>query len=96
MKVAEVLEKVNNTRYWSIYAFEEDLDLEAVAYGLDVDRHRWYEVSTNVYKCEDGFVGVRGPSHLYSESMEYESCYCECFAEEFEPKLVIAYVPVRK
>ena len=56
MKVAEVIEKVNNTEYWSPYSFEEDFNLEVVASGFYVDKHRWYEISTSVYKCEDGVV----------------------------------------
>ena len=31
MKAAEVIEKVNNTKYWSLSSFEEDFDLEMVA-----------------------------------------------------------------
>ena len=96
MKVAEVIEKVNNTNYWSLSSFEEDFNLEVVASGLYVDKHRWYEISTSVYKCEDGFVGVSGVSQLYNESSDYEDCCCECIAEEFEPKQITTYVPVRK
>lgn len=96
MKVAEVIEKVNSTKYWSLYSFEEDFDLEAVARGLYVDKHRWFETSTSIYKCEDGFVGVNGVTQTYSESMFYEDCLCECCAEEFEPKQTITYVPVKK
>ena len=66
-----------------MYSFEEDFNLEAVAHDLYVDNHRWYKISTTVYKCEDGFVGVNGVSQLYNESMDYEDCCCECFAEEF-------------
>ena len=95
MKVAEVIEKVNNTKYWSLYSFEEDFYLEMVAHGLYVDKHRLYEISASVYKCDDGFVGVSGVSQLYSESSDYEDCYCECFAEEFEPRQIITYVPVK-
>lgn len=90
MKVAEVIEKVNSAKYLSLFDFKEDFDLEIVASGLYVDKQRWYETSTEVYKCEDGFVGVSGVSQVYSD------CERECFAEEFEPKQVITYVPVKK
>lgn len=95
MKVAEVIKKVNNTKYkyWSLYLFEEDFDLEMVAHGLYVDKHRWYEISTSVYKCEDGFVGVSGVAQTDSEMMDCEDCLCECFAQEFEPKQTTTYVP---
>lgn len=96
MKVAEVINKVNSTIYWSLFSFEEDFDLEIVASGLYVDKHRWYEISTSVYKCEDGFVGVNGVTQTYSENLSCEDILCKCFAEEFEPKQTIAYVPVKK
>ena len=96
MKVSEVIEKVNSIKYWSLYSFEEDFNLEAVASELNVDKHRWYEISTSVYKCDDGFVGVSGVTQLYAELMDYKDCYCECIAEEFEPKQITTYVPIRK
>lgn len=96
MKVAEVIEKVNNAKYLSLFDVEEDFDLEIVASGLYVDKQRWYETSTEVYKCEDGFVGVSGVSQVYSDYMDCSDCERECFAEEFEPKQVITYVPVKK
>lgn len=96
MKVKELVEKVNNAKYRSLFDFGEDFNLEIVASELYVDKHRWYETSTTVYECEDGFVGVNGISQMYSDYMDYDDCECECFAEEFEPKQVITYVPVKK
>lgn len=62
MTVAELIEKVNSTKYWSLCSFEGGFDLEVVARGLYVEKHRRYEISTTVYKCEDGFVGVSSVS----------------------------------
>ena len=95
MKVAEVIEKVNTKKYWSLFDFEDEFDLEAVARDLYVDKHRWYETSTTVYKCEDGFVGVNGVTQIYSETMDYSDCDCECVAEEFKPVQTITYVPCK-
>lgn len=93
MKVKEVIEKVNANKYWSLYDFEESFDLEAVARGLYVDKARWFEISTSVYKCDDGFVGVSGVTQTYSEMMDYSDCCCECIAEEFKPVQTVTYVP---
>lgn len=93
MRVAEVIEKINNNKCWSLYEFEEDFDLEAVAHGLYVDKCRWFETSTSVYKCEDGFVGVNGVTQTYSEMMDYRDCLCECTAKEFKPIQTITYAP---
>lgn len=96
MKVKEVIEKVNANKYWSLYDFEEAFDLEAVARGLYVDKLRWYEISTTVYKCDDGFVGVNGVTQIYSEMMDYRDCCCESTAEEFKPIQTITYVPCKQ
>ena len=53
MKVSEVIDMCNSHDYWSFWEFEEDCDAEAVVRDLNLDRMRWYEISTNVYKCED-------------------------------------------
>ena len=45
-----------------------------VASKLYPDSHRWYEVATDVYKCDDGYLGVRAVGKLYSESMTYSDC----------------------
>lgn len=95
MKVAEVLEKVSTNEYWSLYEFEEEFNLEVIDTCVKpIDYHRWYEVSTNVYKCEDGFVGVSGVSQLYSEMSSYEDFFHKCTAEEYKQILAPKYVPL--
>ncbi len=98
MKVKELVEKVNSTKYWSLDLLEEDFEsnLKIVAHDLYVDKQRWYETSTTVCECEDGFVGVSGISQIYSDYMDCEDCFCECFTEEFEPKQVVTYVSMKK
>ena len=94
MKVKEVIDKVNSTKLWSLWQFEEEFsDLECVASYLDVEQHRWYEIATNVYKCEDGYVGISGVAELKSESMGFDDCECECVATEYVPVQTIKYVP---
>lgn len=53
--------------------------------GLDIDRHRFYEVSTTVLKGPDNVpFGIRGVTKLYSEGMYYSDCdeYVEAFLME--------------
>ena len=92
MKVAEVIEKVKSKNYWSIYDFEEELtDIEPVERDLHIDRARWFETSSVVYKCEDGFVMVSGVTQTYSEMMDWSDCMCDCTAEECFPVQSIRY-----
>lgn len=92
MKVQEVTEKCNSENIWSFWEFEEAFpELKRVASDLNIDRHRWFEISTNVYECDDGFVGVEGVSEVYSEMMDYRDCDCPCTATEYEAVQTITY-----
>ena len=97
MKVQELIDYVNSNRFYSLYKFEDSLtdkqfkELKIVPESIDVDRHRWYEVSTTIYKVEDGYVGVRGVTYLYSEDMTYSDCAYLCKASEYEEVPTISY-----
>ena len=90
MKVKELIDYVNSNGFYSLWNLENSLcynnykDLpKRVAYNLEIDNHRWYEISTSVYKLEDGFVGIRGVSTIYSEYMDAEDCGFRCTASEY-------------
>lgn len=50
-------------------------------------------MATNVYKCEDGYVGVIGPWQLFSEQMSYKDLDTTCYAEEYQAVQSIEYKP---
>ena len=96
MKVQELIDYVNSNGFHSIYEFEDSLvdrqlELKIVSEDIKADRYRWYEVSTTIYKVEDGYVGVRGVTHLYSEGMTYSDCDYLCEASEYEEVQTISY-----
>ena len=95
MKVQEVISRVNNGDFNCIFHAEEALprEVEEVANNLNIDEHRWYIITTSVYKCEDGFVGITGPSSLKSESMTWSDTDEWCTAEEYEAVPSIIYKP---
>ena len=78
MKVQELIDKLAEERFengiYSVLDVREIVptDVKLVAYNLDPDEHRHYIVSTDVYKCEDGFVGVRSASVKFSENYLWE------------------------
>ena len=43
--------------------------------GLDVDTHRWYEVSTTVIEIYDGILGISHISNLFSEISSCEDVF---------------------
>ena len=97
MKVQELIDYVNSNEFYSVYEFENSLtdkqfkELKIVPKSIKVDRHRWYEVSTTIYKVDDGYVGVRGVTHLYIESIPYSDCDYLCEASEYEEVQTISY-----
>ena len=87
MKVQEVINLINEQdELYSLSDAEELLskhDVEQVMYGLESDAHRYYEISTDVYQCEDGT--------MFSEMMIPSDCDVHCSAEEYEPVQVVTY-----
>ena len=96
MTFEETMAKVNDGEYWSLWDvdeyFEYNLKLTRLASGLNIDKHRWYEVTTSVYEVEGRFLGVRGLSQCFSEGSDAEDCCCESEAFEMEVKQTITYV----
>jgi hypothetical protein len=76
----EIIEKLNNLNIiQKNYEFEEDLPEEMLKYftkqlasELDIDKHRWYETSISVWQTNEGLLGVRSITNLYSEQSYYE------------------------
>lgn len=95
MTVKEAIDIINNNECWSVWDADDLIDEEAimVADNLDINKSRWFTVSTNVYKLEDGYVGITGPSDLKSEIMCWSDCNYICIAEEYEPVQTITYKP---
>lgn len=97
MKVKEAIEKIKESEPSSIWDAEEilfeDKNTEKVAFGLDIDEYRWYINSTSVYKLEDGYIGIHGPSSLKSEAMDYFDLMEEVTVQEYEEFTTISYRP---
>lgn len=95
MTVKEFIQMVNEGEFWSLGAID-DSDLgegfERIESGNDLDQHRWYSTAEDIYKLEDGYVGVRGLFQIFSE-WDYAKDYgVKCRAYEVEPVPSIKYV----
>lgn len=64
---------------------------EIVANGLDVDTHRWYEISTTVIKIYDRLIGITHVTHIFSEAMGWDECGCPYVFTEMEEFTTISY-----
>jgi len=97
----EIIEKLNNENIKQhSYDWEEDLPEEFLQYfenaecvdsELYVDKHRWYETSTSVYKIEDKFIGVDAVTDVFSEQMGYSDCYHTLYFFEMEEFITTSY-----
>jgi hypothetical protein len=78
---------------WEKYLYRKH---EEKATGLDVDTHRWYEISTTVWLVEGRLLGIRHVSNIFSESMGMSDCGVEAQFFEMEEVTVTSYRPKRK
>jgi hypothetical protein len=71
-------------------------EYKPLAYGLDVDTHRWYETSISVISIYGRIMGIRHISNLFSESSEVEDCYVTMEFFEMEEIQVTSYKQLNK
>lgn len=106
MKVKELIDKVNSTtNCYSIHHAEDFIKkINKVASDIYVEKHKWYNISTNIYRLKDGFVGITRPSMLKSKSTIWSDCDYMCIAkevlkhhyEEWSIKSISSYAPLFK
>ena len=65
---------------------------EELAEGLDVDTHRWYELSTTVVGVCGGLLGIRMVTNIFSESMDYADCGEDITFFEMKEVKTVTYV----
>ena len=95
MKVEEAIKLINNS--WNCYS------LESAGYLLTecklINRqdynnsNRWYIMATDIYKVDNGYIGVRGVLGLKSATMNYSDTNEHCIAEEYKAVPTITYMP---
>jgi len=97
-----LVKKLNDLKIDQTCCWEEDIpndlweahfnvNFKTVAKGLNIDKHRWYEVSTDVIEMMGGFLGIRHISKMYNENSDIEDF---CHTLKFyvmEPYEVISY-----
>lgn len=74
--IKEVKNWYENGECYNTFELEELVEgAELVKEDVDIEKHRWYETSISTFKCSDGLLGIRLPSQLYSELLEWSSLY---------------------
>lgn len=91
MKVQKAIKRINEKEnFYDINAALDSIFLKnwdyrngrVVQVNANIDRHRWFEVSTTFVELEDGFIGITGVSYIYSEKMGAIDCNFPCRAFE--------------
>ena len=94
MKVKEAIEIINNARNcYSLWHAEDLLDECKFVARIDYDNHKWHMMATDIYRVEDGYIGVRGVSEVKSEMMKFSDCAIHCTAKEYKAVNTISYIP---
>ena len=91
MKVKELINYVNFNEFYSLWNMKNTLYCDfldeelpqKITKNLEFDVYRWYEISTSVYKLEDGFIRITGLSKIYNEDTNAEDCCVKYFASEY-------------
>ena len=98
--IKEIIEELNSLKIiQKSMDFTEDLDQDildkyftnCVKELLDVDKHRWYETSTEVLKMNDGFIGIRSVTNCYSENSSIKDMFWTLNFFEMEEISSITY-----
>ena len=100
--IRAIVDEINKGEYFSILSAEgececiPDENRTAIVSDLDGDDHRWYRISTSVYKLGDSFFGIRGVSNLFGEEMSWEDAYVTCKAFEMQEVSSITYKKIKE
>ena len=95
MKVEEFIKLINEGEFWSLAEVDDSglgEGFERIQSGNDLDEHRWYSTAEDIYKLEDGYVGVWGLFQIFSELGYSEDYDIKCEAYEVEPVPSIKYI----
>lgn len=96
MKVQELIDLLNsNYPLYSLWDAEDVIGKGAkkVASGLELNELCWHSIATDVYACDDGYVGVRGAYKSHSEQQAWYDIDVKCTAKEYEAIQKITYQP---
>lgn len=71
MKVKEIINLINSSNIDSLSEDLLDDTVKLVAKDLEIERYKWFGVSTDVYEVEDGYISITGVTEVYSTTINY-------------------------
>lgn len=93
MKVKELIKIVNEgPEFYSLEQLDQIENLpKCIKKNLDIETELHYTTCVNVYKCEDGYVGIFGVSEEFSD-FNPEEFGILCEAMEYKKVVTTTYV----
>lgn len=95
MKAKEIVEKINNSSFYSLQTALNEADLSrknCVKLNYNFSRHKNFDIVTNIYECEEGFVAITGLTNDRAK-IGYKAYGIVAFAEEYMAVPSVMYVP---
>lgn len=95
MKVKEVISAINNTDYYSLISAQRAAKLckdDLVVENYNFSKHKNFDIATNIYKCEDGFVGISGLKNDRSKN-GFDQYNIAAWVEEYVEIPTVTYAP---
>ena len=95
MKVKEVISLISNTDYYSLIEATRAVGLykdDIVVENYNITKHKYFNIVTNIYQCEDGFVAITGLKNNIKKK-DYEEFNIAAFAEEYIEIPTVMYAP---
>ena len=92
-ELQKVIDEINAADMKSPHWLEDELPdykWKEIA-TVNPDEHRWYVISTLVFEVAGGLIGVRGPTSMKSESMDWADIGAGCTAFEMEAVPSVTY-----
>lgn len=95
MKVKNIISKINNQNFYSLNLAVKEVNLgkaDCIAKNYNFSHHCNFDIATNIYKCEDGYVAITGLINDRNK-IGYHTYNIPSFAEEYITVPKIVYIP---
>ena len=100
MNITELIKELNEKQILQTHSINDQKELEFLDdwyeadSGLDIEKHRWYELSTSVFTNEnkESYLGIRHISNQYSQRSSYDDHYHHYEFFEMIPEQTITYI----
>lgn len=85
MTIKEIIKTVNNANVFSLTDAVKCANLhkeDMVVNNANLSKHKYFDMVTNVYKCDDGYIGITGLTNN-TKKKKYDVFGIKSFAEEY-------------